>query len=86
MAAAAPWHSGPSLSRLVRPRTGRIIAGVCAGMAQQYGWELVWVRVVAILLAVFSSGAGIIAYIVFWIVTPEEPWALPAANMPAPPL
>ncbi len=88
-ASAAAWQSGPSMSRLVRPRTGRVIAGVCAGIAQQYGWELVWVRVVAVLLAVFSSGAGIVAYIVFWIVMPEQPGALPSSTVtsaPPPPV
>ena len=64
--------------RLARPRTNRAVAGVCAGLAKHYGWELVWVRVLAVLLTVFSSGAGVVAYLVFWVVMPEEPWMLPA--------
>ena len=40
---------------------------------------MTWVRVIAVLAAVFSSGAGGIAYIIFWIVMPEEPFLLPAS-------
>ena len=63
---------------MTRPRGTRMIAGVCAGMAQHYRWDLTWVRVLAVLAAVFSSGAGAVAYIVFWIIMPEEAWRLPA--------
>ncbi len=66
------------VGRLARPRTNRAIAGVCAGLAKHYGWELVWVRVLTVLITLFSSGAGLVAYIVFWIVMPEEYWMLPA--------
>lgn len=65
-----------------------MIAGVCAGLAQHYRWELTWVRVLTVLAAVFSSGAGVVAYIVFWIVMPEENWRLPAntsGTSPVPP-
>ncbi len=76
----SPAYAGGS--RLERPRTGRAIAGVCAGMARHYGWDLTWVRVIAVLLAVFSSGAGVVAYIVFWIIMPEQLWQLPATVTP----
>ena len=77
-------------TRLERPRGNRMVAGVCAGLAQHYRWDLTWVRVLTVLIAVFSSGAGIVAYIVFWIVMPEQPWMLPStttgtAVAPAPP-
>ena len=62
-----------------------MIAGVCAGLAEHYGWELTWTRVATVLLAIFSSGAGLIAYLIFWIVMPEQPWALPAAVASVPP-
>lgn len=64
------------LTRLQRPRASRMVAGVCAGLARQYGWDLTWVRVLTVLISVFSSGAGVVAYVVFWIVMPEEPWLL----------
>ncbi|MGC2161953.1 MAG: PspC domain-containing protein [Silvibacterium sp.] len=64
-------------TRLIRPRAGRMVAGVCQGLANNYAWDVTWVRVITVLLAVFGGGVGLIAYIVFWIVMPEEPLALP---------
>jgi phage shock protein C len=64
-------------ARLIRPRYGRMLAGVCQGLANSYGWDVTWVRVITVLLAVFGGGIGIVAYVVFWIVMPEEPLALP---------
>lgn len=75
----------PVATRLIRPRNGRMIAGVCQGLALSYGWDLVWVRVIAVLAAVFSSGAGGIAYIIFWIVMPEEQLLLPMPPVYYPP-
>lgn len=77
-ASVPPMAAMPVATRLIRPRAGRMIAGVCQGLALSYGWDVVWVRVIAALVTVFSSGAGGIAYIIFWIVMPEELYALPA--------
>jgi len=75
-----------TVTRLVRPRAGRMIAGVCQGLANAYAWDVVWVRVITVLLAVFGGGSGLLAYIIFWIVMPEEPLMLPPMPpMPPPP-
>jgi phage shock protein C len=78
------WSGQGPATRLERPRTNRMVAGVCAGLAQHYRWDLTWTRVLTVLIAVLSSGAGVVAYIVFWIVMPEQPWMLPA-SAPTPP-
>jgi phage shock protein C len=62
--------------QLTRPRHNRVVAGICAGLAQHYGWDLSLVRVLCALLIVFT-GVGLIAYLVAWIVVPEEPYMLP---------
>lgn len=67
----------PAPARLIRPRTGRMVAGVCQGLANSYAWDVTWVRVITVLLTIFGGGIGLVAYIVFWIVMPEEPLALP---------
>jgi len=67
-------------TRLIRPRAGRMVAGVCQGLANNYAWDVAWVRVITVLLAVFGGGAGIIAYVVFWVVMPEEPLLLPSGT------
>ena len=57
--------------RLVRPRAGRRIAGVCAGLAQYYGWNVTALRIVWLLL-ILIAGTGGLLYIILWIVMPNE--------------
>lgn len=73
-AVAAPLY--PVRSRLFRSRDPRMIAGICAGLARIYGWDVALVRLVAALLIVFT-GVGAIAYLIAWIVIPLEPMWLP---------
>jgi phage shock protein C len=61
---------------LLRPRYGRKVAGVCAAFARSYGWDLNLVRLVLVLL-VFFGGGGVLAYVICWIVIPEEPLGPP---------
>jgi phage shock protein C len=56
--------------RLVRPRYGKVIAGVCRGLADYFGVSVTLVRVVFLLFGVF--GAGEIAYIVLWLLMPKS--------------
>jgi phage shock protein PspC (stress-responsive transcriptional regulator) len=55
---------------LRRPRDGRMIAGVCAGVARYFGLDVALVRIIAVLLAVFG-GSGILLYVIGWIAIPE---------------
>lgn len=55
---------------LTRPRTGRIIAGVCAGIAEHYGWSTRTVRVLFVLFGLF--GAGELVYLILWVVMPKS--------------
>jgi len=61
----------------VRPLAGRKVAGVCLALANQYGWDVTWTRVIAVLLAIGVFPIGLVAYFVFWVVVPQEP--LPAS-------
>ncbi|QNI35441.1 PspC domain-containing protein [Edaphobacter albus] len=65
-----------AVDRLVRPRNNRMIAGVCAAFALRYGWDVTVVRIIAALICL--SGAGALAYLVAWIIIPEEPYAIPS--------
>jgi phage shock protein C len=67
-------------AQLVRPRQNRMIAGVCAGFAQHYGWDLNLVRILTALMIFFSAGGGLIAYIIAWVIIPEEPYGLPVKS------
>jgi phage shock protein C len=57
--------------RLYRTREGRVIAGVCAGLAAYFGVDPTLVRLAFALLTIFG-GAGILLYLVAWIVIPDE--------------
>lgn len=58
--------------RLTRSNN-RVIAGVCAGLAEWLGWDVALVRVLYLVVSLFSAGfPGVIAYIILWIVMPEE--------------
>ena len=58
--------------RLVRPREGRKIAGVCAGFAEYFDVDVVLVRIVWLVCTLLGL-SGVIAYVAAWIVMPEEP-------------
>ena len=75
---AATYASG-GVQRLIRPRFGRMIGGVCAGFAREYGLDLTLTRIFAVVLACCGVGTLVIAYIAAWILMPEEPLVWPAA-------
>lgn len=58
--------------RLYRSRVDRLIAGVAGGMADYWGIDLNLVRILWI-LALLVAPIGIPAYILFWLLVPEEP-------------
>jgi phage shock protein PspC (stress-responsive transcriptional regulator) len=61
----------PLLPGLVRPKDGRRVEGVCAGIARAYKLDVNLVRVVMIVL-VFFGGLGLVTYVAGWILMPNE--------------
>jgi len=68
----------PHAARLMRPRFDRKIGGVCAAFAEHLDLDPSLVRILWVFLT-FAAGffPGLIAYVLAWIIIPEEP-ALPA--------
>jgi phage shock protein PspC (stress-responsive transcriptional regulator) len=58
-------------AQLVRPRKGRILGGVCAGLARRFGWSPTTVRL-AFLVSCILPGPQFIAYVVMWLIVPSE--------------
>jgi phage shock protein PspC (stress-responsive transcriptional regulator) len=56
---------------LVRPRRGRVVAGVCAALARRFDLSPAIVRVLFV-LSMFLPGPQILAYVVLWIVIPGD--------------
>ena len=73
----------PLFGQLMRPRHPRVIGGVCSGLALHFGWDVSVVRVLWV-LCVLCAGTGVLAYIIAWIVIPEEPYLLPGYSATAP--
>ncbi len=54
---------------LVRPRDGKVIAGVCAALADRFGLSRTLVRIAFVLFGIF--GVGEFVYIVLWLIIPR---------------
>jgi phage shock protein C len=58
--------------RLYRSRNERILGGVCGGMGKYFNVDPVIARLIWAVLF-FFGGIGLLAYIIAWIIVPEEP-------------
>jgi phage shock protein PspC (stress-responsive transcriptional regulator) len=58
--------------RLVRSRDDRMIAGVCGGIARYLGVDPTIVRVAVVVGTILGFGSLIIAYVLAWILMPQE--------------
>lgn len=56
---------------LQRPRNGTMIAGVCAGLAQRFGWNTTLVRLIFVISCVLP-GPQFVIYIALWILMPKQ--------------
>jgi phage shock protein PspC (stress-responsive transcriptional regulator) len=71
--------SSPATSqRLVRPREGRMLGGVCAGIADRYGWDRTLVRLVAV-ASILLPGPQVLLYLAAWVLMPSAPRGGPGA-------
>lgn len=69
----------PPQPRLMRSISNKKIAGVCAGLARQYDWDVTLVRL-AFLLGIVFHGIGLLVYILAWITMPRDDMAPVQAN------
>jgi phage shock protein C len=66
--------------RLYRSRTDTVLGGVAAGLAHYLNADPALVRIAWAILVPLTGGAAFLAYIVAWIVVPEEPKAAPGGT------
>lgn len=56
-----------------RSRHDRMIGGVIGGIAQRYGWNSTLLRAIYVILSLASAAfPGILVYLIFWLLMPEE--------------
>ena len=76
---AAQVGASPRQKKLIRPRVGRKIAGVCLGFAEYFDLDVTLVRVLWLIVACMTV-IGFLSYPIAWIIMPEEPMLLPVPN------
>lgn len=76
--ASGPVYHPYPYRKLYRSNNDKWIAGVCGGIAEHYNMDPILVRLLWIVVTIFSVGIGIIAYILFWIFVKKYPtYSLP---------
>jgi phage shock protein PspC (stress-responsive transcriptional regulator) len=82
-------HARFAQEGLVRPREGRVLAGVVAGLGRRFGIDPWPARLLFVLILMIIPGSQILIYPLLWILMPSEstaPYAPPAPyGPPAPP-
>ncbi len=61
------------IKRLYRSRKDKVLGGVCGGIARYLGVDPVVVRLIWAVVTLLSMGMGILAYLLAWVIIPEEP-------------
>ncbi|MEE6295285.1 PspC domain-containing protein [Georgenia wangjunii] len=65
-------HTGFATRGLVRPRHGRVLGGVCAGLARRFGLGPWVTRILFVLLLMVVPGSQLLIYPILWILMPSE--------------
>lgn len=71
MSARPPMRQRVGARGLVRPHRGRLVAGVLAGLAHRFGMRP-WTARLLFVLSCLLPGPQVVAYIVLWILMPQE--------------
>lgn len=79
-AAQSPSAVPLAARRLCRPRKSRMIGGVAAGFAHYMDVDVTVIRILLVFTTLFTGGMMLLAYIVAWVLMPEEPLALAGAE------
>ncbi|MFI7675895.1 PspC domain-containing protein [Actinophytocola sp. NPDC049390] len=59
------------MTTLTRPQSKKMIAGVCAGIAERYGWPVGRVRLLFVVSCVLP-GPQFVAYLILWALMPKR--------------
>ncbi|MGQ1908327.1 PspC domain-containing protein [Marinifilum sp. RC60d5] len=60
------------MAKKLKRSSEKMIAGVCAGLAEYFNLDITLVRVLYVLLSIFSAGfPGLLVYVILWFVMPD---------------
>lgn len=68
---AASFNETGSHKRLYRDENDKVFGGVCSGLANYFGIDVVVVRIIFVILGI-SFGFGLITYLVLWVAVPSS--------------
>jgi phage shock protein PspC (stress-responsive transcriptional regulator) len=57
---------------LMRPREGRVLAGVCAGLGRRFGLDPWPARLLFLLILLVIPGSQLLIYPILWLLMPDE--------------
>ena len=80
--AAGDMHAAPAAAALQQVSEGAWISGVCNGLAQSSRLDVTLLRVIAVVLLVFTGGGMILLYAVLMLLIPYAPLSPNAAPLP----
>jgi phage shock protein C len=59
--------------KLTRSSADKVVAGVCSGLADWIGWDVTLVRLIYVLISIFSAGfPGFIVYVILWVIMASD--------------
>lgn len=59
--------------KLTRSTSDKVVAGVLGGVAEYFGFDITLVRLLFVLVAIFSAAfPGLLIYIIMWVVMPAD--------------
>ncbi len=70
--------------KLTRSRSERMLGGVCGGVARNLDVDVTLMRLIWVLVTLMAGGLGLVAYLVLWLVVPDEPGPVSSTNSPSP--
>jgi phage shock protein C len=76
-------HDSLTRQGLTRPREGRMLAGVCAGLARRFGIDPWLARLLFVVVLLVIPGSQILVYPILWILMPSEKQSYVSAYPPA---
>jgi len=60
------------MKKLIRPKSGRKIAGVCMALANYFSIDVTLVRIIFVFLLLPGGFPGLLPYVLLWVLIPQE--------------
>lgn len=60
------------MKKLVRSSRNKVIAGICAGLGEYFNIDVTVVRLIMVVLGLFSFGSIVLAYLIAMLIVPLE--------------